>query len=510
MVTNKNLFYQLIENLSNKNLPFLKTALGISFSYRDMINISGQYANALVGLGIKKNDRIIVQSEKQIECIWLYLACLRIGAIYITINPAYTVSETVFFLQDAKPKLFVTNNIKENKALNTILLDNDVSTIIDTKDKDKNSFTAVTKLAKTKFETCFSQGEETAAILYTSGTTGQSKGALLSHSNLFSNAKALSEVWEFSSKDILLHILPIYHTHGLFVAFNTVIASNSSILFLEKFNAAEVINTLSKISVMMGVPTHYIRLLNEKNFVKSVVKDIRLFISGSAPLSPQIHQRFKKITGLSILERYGMTETNMITSNPYRNKRKPGTVGLPLPNVMVRVTNIANGGQVTDGIVGGIEVKGPNVFKGYWQMPEKIKTDFCTDGYFKTGDLGYIDADGYLNISGRSKDLIISGGLNVYPAEVEKIVDTLEGVAESTIIGLPHDDFGEGVTAVVVFKNDFHFDEAALRKLIGNKLASFKVPMRIIIRESLPKNAMGKIQKNLLRQEYNNLYIKNQ
>ena len=507
MPENKNLFSKLIENIKNIKNPFITVPNGTVYLYSDMLKLSGSYANALVAIGIQKNDRILVQTEKQIECIWLYLACLRLGAIYITINPAYTLTETEYFITDSKPKLFITTDLNKNLQLLELLKTHNGLTIRDLQETGINSLSAMASCENPDFETYFCKNEDIAAILYTSGTTGRSKGALISHQNLFSNAKTLSNIWHMSSADKLLHILPIYHTHGLFVAFNSTLHAGGSILFHKNFAVADVIDDIPKVTMLMGVPTHYIRLISTREFSRRLTSKMRLFISGSAPLSSEVHSNFKKITGLDILERYGMTETNMITSNPYEGERKSGTVGFPIPGVTVRIRNIETKEITENGSVGSIEVKGPNVFTGYWKMEERAKVDFHDDGFFITGDLGFFDSSGYLNISGRNKDLIISGGLNVYPAEVERIIDSLPEVNESALIGIPHPDFGEGVTAVITLSNRHTtINEQDLRNRIRDQLASFKVPLKIKVKYQLPRNAMGKIQKNLLRTEFENLY----
>ncbi len=508
MSENKNLFFKLTKNLQNNEAPFLSSPDGTTFSYKDMINLSGRYSNALNKLRIKKNDRVLVQTEKKIECIWLYLACLRVGAIYITINPNYTISETEYFINDSKPKLIVTTDLKKNSLLEELSKTFQGVVIKDLQKSGENSLSVSASNETCVFKTVFCSENDIAAILYTSGTTGRSKGAMISHQNLFSNAKTLSIIWHMSSSDILLHILPIYHTHGLFVAFNSIIFSEGSLLFHENFVAEDVIKSIPKATVLMGVPTHYIRLIAEKSFSEKVTRKMRLFISGSAPLSSAVHATFKSITKLEILERYGMTETNMITSNPYKGHRMPGTVGFPLPDVTVRIRETKTGKIIDNNSVGSIEVKGPNVFSGYWQMKEQNKIDFTGDGFFITGDLGFFDSAGYLNISGRNKDLIISGGLNVYPAEVERVLESFPDINESALIGVPHPDFGEGVTAVVTLSDQCkNLNEQDLQNRIRKQLASFKVPLKIVVKDHLPKNSMGKIQKNLLRSEYKDIYL---
>lgn len=508
MPENENLFFQLTKNLENNNFPFARMLDRKLFLYKDMINLSGSYANTLRKLNIQKNDRVVVQTEKQIECLWLYLACLRVGAIYVTLNPDYTLTETEYFIKDAKPKLFVTTDLNKNSGVLELSKTFQDLIVKDLQNHGDNSLPLSASRETHEFKTTFCAGDDIAAILYTSGTTGRSKGAMISHQNLFSNAKTLSILWNISSNDILLHILPIFHTHGLFVAFNSIIYSGGSVQFHEKFMIKDVIDAIPKATMLMGVPTHYIRLIAEKSFTAKITENMRLFISGSAPLSSEVHKVFKEITNLEILERYGMTETNMIASNPYKGRRMPGTVGFPLPNVTVRIRDTETGQIIVNNSVGIIEVKGPNVFSGYWQMEERNKIDFRNDGFFITGDLGYFDSAGYLNISGRNTDLIISGGLNVYPAEVEQVLESFPEINESALIGAPHPDFGEGVTAVITLNDkEIAPDERDLRNRLRKQLASFKVPLKIKVKDHLPKNAMGKIQKNLLRAEFKDIYF---
>ncbi|HHI81745.1 MAG TPA: malonyl-CoA synthase, partial [Rhizobiales bacterium] len=360
--------------------------------------------------------------------------------------------------------------------------------------------------AATSFADMVRGKDDLAAILYTSGTTGRSKGAMLSHGNLASDALTLSSFWRFSKDDVLLHVLPIFHTHGLFVASNTTMMAGASMIFHQKFQVDDVIADLPRASVMMGVPTFYVRLLACPAFNREVTAGMRLFTSGSAPLSPQTHKEFEERTGHTILERYGMTETSMNTSNPYDGERRPGTVGFALPGVKVRICDAKTGLPVADGEVGIIEIRGPNVFKGYWQMPEKTAEEFRDDGFFISGDMARVDEDGYISIVGRNKDLVITGGFNVYPAEVENAIDAIDGVAESAVIGLPHKDFGEAVTAVVVASGEGAPDANAIRAQLSGELAKFKVPKEIIFVDALPRNKMGKVQKNQLRETYKGLY----
>jgi malonyl-CoA/methylmalonyl-CoA synthetase len=415
---------------------------------------------------------VVAQVEKSPEAVALYVACLRIGAVFVPLNTAYTTAEVEYFLGDADPKVAV------GVAKGGIPLGE-----LTSGDLELATRPAVTQ-------------SDLAALLYTSGTTGRSKGAMLTRVNLATNAVTLADAWRFTEHDVLLHALPIFHVHGLFVAINTVLASGSSMLFLPKFDAEEIVRLLPAATVMMGVPTFYTRLLQHPAFTRERCANVRLFVSGSAPLLAQTHREFRARTGHAILERYGMSETLMNTSNPYDGDRVPGSVGPALPGVEVRIADP----------VGMIEVRGPNVFKGYWRMPEKTAAEFHEDGFFITGDVGRLDERGYLFIVGRAKDLIISGGFNVYPVEVEIELDALAGVAESAVIGVPHPDFGEGVTAVVVPRPGAALDENALRAALEQRLAKYKLPKRIVFVAQMPRNAMGKVQKAALRDTYNGLY----
>jgi malonyl-CoA/methylmalonyl-CoA synthetase len=348
--------------------------------------------------------------------------------------------------------------------------------------------------------------DDLAAILYTSGTTGRSKGAMLTHDNLASNALALTELWRFSADDVLIHALPVFHTHGLFVAVNVALVAGATMIFQPRFDADAIVAALPRATALMGVPTFYTRLIDHPGLTRERTAHMRLFVSGSAPLLAETHARWREKTGQAILERYGMTETNMIASNPYEGERRPGAVGFPLPGVSLRVADPETGAILPQGEVGVVEVKGPNVFKGYWRMPEKTAAEFRPDGFFITGDLGKIDADGYLHIAGRAKDLIISGGFNVYPKEIESEIDAIDGVVESAVIGAPHPDFGEGVTAIVVKRGDARLDEAAILSALAARLAKYKQPKRVLFAADLPRNAMGKVQKAALRETYKGIY----
>ncbi len=492
-------------SILKKNFPddltttFLQTRSGRLISYADMLARSAQYANALRALGLAPGDRIAVQVQKSTEALMAYLGAVRAGAAFLPLNTAYTPAEISYFLGDAEPKVVLCSPSKETD-IRAIAGEAKVETLAD----DGASGTLLERVdaAPTAFEELPCEADDLAAILYTSGTTGRAKGAMLTHRNLSSNAEALARTWAFTSDDRLLHALPIYHTHGLFTASNTVLYAGASMIFLPRFDAEEVLELLPQATLMMGVPTFYSRLLACEGLTRDLVKHMRVFISGSAPLSPDVHREFELRTGYAILERYGMTETGMITSNPYDGARRAGTVGFPLPGIEVRIADPESGKQLGTGEVGDIEVRGPNVFKGYWQMPDKTAEDFRDDGFFVTGDLGMIDEQGYLNIVGRDKDLIISGGFNVYPAEIEAAIDELPAVAESAVIGVPHPDFGEGVMAVVACKSGEMLDEETVISSLSDTLARFKQPKRVAFVDALPRNAMGKIQKNELRDRY--------
>jgi malonyl-CoA/methylmalonyl-CoA synthetase len=485
---------------------FLETGEGARYSYADLIVRSGAYAAALTAAGVKPGDRVAVQAEKSPEFLFLYLGAVRAGAVFLPLNTAYTPTEIAYFLGDAEPALFVCDPAK-HEALAPVARDAGVP-VVHTLDAKGHGTLAEAADAETEAFTDVARGpDDLAAILYTSGTTGRSKGAMLSHENLASNARTLVQAWRFTAEDVLLHALPVFHTHGLFVATNTVLASGGTMLFLGRFDPAQVLALLPRATAMMGVPTFYTRLLKEAGLTPAVTAGIRLFVSGSAPLLAETHRDWQARTGHAILERYGMTETNMNTSNPYAGARVAGTVGPALPGVAVRVVDPETGAVLAADAVGMIEVKGPNVFQGYWRMPEKTAAEFKADGFFVTGDLGKIDPDGYVHIVGRGKDLIITGGYNVYPKEIENEIDALPGVVESAVIGLPHADFGEGVTAVVVGRAGVP-DEAAILRTLEGRLARYKCPKRVLFVDELPRNTMGKVQKNLLREAHAGLYAR--
>ncbi|MBP0614995.1 malonate--CoA ligase [Jiella mangrovi] len=479
---------------------------GRKFSYGDVETVSARFANVLTDLGLRPGDRVAVQVEKSIEALMLYLATVRAGGVFLPLNTAYTPAEIEYFLTDAGPRIFVCDP-KKREQLAPIA--EKAGAAIETlgfrssTDGSASSLSEKVLSADETFATVARDPEDLAAILYTSGTTGRSKGAMLSHANLLSNAKVLQETWGFTEKDELLHALPIFHTHGLFVASNTVTIAGGGLIFLPKFDPDAVFEYLPQATSMMGVPTFYTRLLADERLNRELTAHMRLFTSGSAPLLAETHRAFETATGQRILERYGMTETNMNTSNPYEGERRAGTVGFPLEGTELRIADPESGKILPRGEIGVIEVKGPNVFAGYWQMPEKTASEFRDDGFFITGDLGFVDADGYVTIVGRGKDLVITGGYNVYPKEVELVIDELPGVVESAVIGVPHKDFGEGVVGCVVAKEPL--EEEAVIAALKDKLARFKQPKRIVFVDELPRNTMGKVQKNVLREEYKDL-----
>jgi malonyl-CoA/methylmalonyl-CoA synthetase len=485
--------------------PFVETANGSTLSYGEMFARSSQLARALVVIGVKPGDRVAAQVEKSVEALLLYLATVRAGGVFLPLNNGYTASEIDYFIGDAEPALFVVD-----PAAQAVLapIAEAYGARIETLDRD--GVGSLMELAAQQSDAAFDDlargPDDLAAILYTSGTTGRSKGAMLTHDNLLSNALTLKDYWRFTSNDRLLHALPIFHTHGLFVATNTVLAAGASMIFLPRFDADQAMSLMPRATAMMGVPTFYVRLVQHEGLTRAGTSHMRLFVSGSAPLLAETHRAFEALTGHRILERYGMTETNMITSNPYDDDRVAGSVGFPLPGVSLRVADPETGGPTPIGEVGMIEVKGPNVFKGYWRMPEKTKAEFRDDGFFVTGDLGKVDERGYVHIVGRGKDLVISGGFNVYPKEIESEIDALPGVLETAVIGVAHPDFGEGVTAVVVREKGASIDEAAVLSALSGRLAKFKQPKRVLFLDDLPRNAMGKVQKNLLRERYARLY----
>ena len=461
--------------------------------------MSARYAGALRSLDVTQGDRVLVQVDKSPHALLLYLATLRIGAIFVPLNTAYTPTEVAYFLGDARPRLFVARPETEDDLYQ--IAHDAGATLLTFDTEGEGSLADAMTNAEPVEEIASTDANDIASIIYTSGTTGRSKGAMLSHDNLASNALTLIDLWGFRETDVLLHALPIYHVHGLFVAVHCAMLCGISMRFLERFDPDEVMRQLPAITVMMGVPTFYTRLLQTSDFNQGNCERVRLFISGSAPLLEQTWQAFFGQTGQRILERYGMSEAIMIASNPLEGERVPGTVGYALPNVTIRICDNQNQ-PVAAGETGVLQMQGPNVFKGYWQMPEKTAREFTDDGFFISGDMAKMDEHGRIQIVGREKDLVISGGLNIYPKEIEEAIDALDGVSETAIIGVPHADLGEGLVAVICPKAGFEIKPEAMITTLKSRLAGFKVPRKIFTVDRLPRNAMGKVQKNVLREQF--------
>ncbi len=484
--------------------PFLHQADGHSLSHAAFLAETAQYANALAAIGVRPCDRVAVHVQKSPQALALYAACVQAGVVFLPLNTAYTPTELGYFVGDSGAALFVCD---PNEADDLAKVAEASGSILCTMAEDgTGSLPDLAASQGTCFETVDRDEDHLAALLYTSGTTGRSKGAMLSHRNLLSNTLALVDCWRFSADDVLLHALPIFHSHGLFVATNVMLLAGGSMIFLPKFDLETILSRLPDATTMMGVPTFYTRLLDDQRFTKELTAHMRLFISGSAPLLAETHERFQTRTGHRILERYGMTETSMNTSNPYDGERRAGTVGFALPDVEIKVCDPETDAEVPQGEIGVLEVRGPNVFKGYWQMPEKTREELRADGFFITGDLAQIDADGYVSIVGRGRDLIISGGYNIYPKEIEMFLDAQQGVLESAVIGAPHPDFGESVVAVLVPKSGAKPDMSEIEAALKRELAGFKLPRRIEFMDALPRNTMGKVQKNQLRDRYAELF----
>lgn len=495
------LFDKLFGKHAGKDTPFLMLSDGAALSHDAFLNMAARFANTIRHLGLEAGDRLAVQVDKSPEALAVYAACVQSGIVFLPLNTGYTADEIDYFVDNAGAKLVLCSPDKYD-ALKPVA--DRHSARLETMDGEGGgSFTEIAQNQPDNFETVERHGDDLAAFLYTSGTTGRSKGAMLTQDNLLSNALTLVDYWQFTSKDILLHALPIFHTHGLFVACNVTLAAGGSMIFLPKFDIDQIIENLPRSTSMMGVPTFYTRLLDDERFTKDRASHMRLFVSGSAPLLADTHIQFEARTGHRILERYGMTETNMNTSNPYDGERRAGTVGFPFPDVELKVCHPESGEELPTGEIGVIEVRGPNVFKGYWQMPEKTKEELRDNGFFITGDLGQVHEDGYVSIVGRNKDLIISGGYNIYPKEIELILDEQDGVLESAVIGVPHADFGESVLAVLVPQKGKQLELPVIDENMRKSLARFKQPKRYEIIEELPRNTMGKVQKNILRDRYN-------
>ncbi|MGP6087151.1 malonate--CoA ligase [Antarctobacter jejuensis] len=493
------LFDPLFGRHAGNTAPFLILPDGQSLNHDNMLTASARMANLFSDLGLKKGDRVAVQVQKSAPALAIYAACLRSGLVLLPLNTAYTASELGYFLGDAEPGLVVCDPSRAD-GLADLLPEG--ATLLTLDAQGEGTLTDCATEASPDHAPLPCGPDDLAAILYTSGTTGRSKGAMLTHGNLLSNARALADLWRFTDKDVLLHALPIFHTHGLFVAINVCALSGAAMLFHPGFKLDAALADLPRATVLMGVPTFYTRLLSDPRFTHDLVSHMRLFVSGSAPLLAETHEQFEARTGHRILERYGMTETNMNVSNPYEGERRAGTVGFPLAGVELRITDPQSGKPLPDGEIGMIEVRGPNVFKGYWRMPEKTAEELRGNGFFITGDLGQIDKDGYVAIVGRQKDLIISGGYNIYPKEIEVLLDALPCVAESAVVGVPDADFGEAVIAAVVPTPGTSPAPDALLEALRPQLARFKHPRAIRILDELPRNTMGKVQKNLLRDHF--------
>ena len=487
-----------------KPTVFLRLPDGSDMTHDAFLGLAAQYAHGLVACGLKPGDRLAAQVAKSPEALALYAACVQAGVVFLPLNTAYTADEVAYFVENSGAALVLADP-KRSDSLTPVA--SACRARLETMGADgKGSFATLSEAMPRTFATVDRTEDDLAAFLYTSGTTGRSKGAMLTQGNLLSNAQALRQEWRFTADDVLLHALPIFHTHGLFVASNITLLAGGQMIFLPKFDVDVILDRLPEATTLMGVPTFYTRLLDDARFTKdATTAHMRLFVSGSAPLLAETHVQFETRTGHRILERYGMTETNMNTSNPYDGERRAGTVGFALPGIEIRITD-KNGVELPQGEIGEIEVRGPNVFKGYWQMPEKTAEELRENGFFITGDLGQIDADGYLSIVGRNKDLIISGGYNIYPKEIELLLDEAEGVLESAVIGVPHPDFGETVVGVLVAQAGKTPDLEAIKTNIATSLARFKLPQKLIVLPELPRNAMGKVQKKQLRDAYKDLF----
>lgn len=471
-----------------------------SLTYGDFLRLAARYAGAFTDMGLVAGDRVAVQIEKSPQALAVYAACVQAGLVFLPLNTAYTADEVTYFVENSGAGIVLGD---DNKCSALEPIAKSCGARLETLNANgSGSFADKAAGFPTVFDTVPREAGDLAAFLYTSGTTGRSKGAMLTQDNLLSNAQTLQKEWRFTARDVLLHALPIFHTHGLFVASNITMLSGSSMIFMPKFNLDQIISDMPCATTMMGVPTFYTRLLSDVRFTKDLANHMRLFVSGSAPLLAKTHVQFEERTGHRILERYGMTETNMNTSNPYDGERRAGTVGFPLPGIELKITDSNTGETLPQGEIGEIEVRGPNVFEGYWQMPDKTAEELRSDGFFITGDLGQIDADGYVSIVGRNKDLIISGGYNIYPKEIELLLDNQQGVLESAVIGVPHSDFGESVLGVLVARPEQELDIEGIRQKIGKSLAQFKQPQKLVVVPELPRNTMGKVQKKALREMF--------
>jgi malonyl-CoA/methylmalonyl-CoA synthetase len=502
---NRNLFAALRAAFPQElDAVAVETDTGLAYSWRDLERGTAMIANLLDSLGLEEGARVAVQVEKSVEAMMLYLATLRAGYVFLPLNTAYQKAEIEYFVGNAEPAVVVCSPANFG-WVSKIAFQAGTHHVFTLGDDRNGSLLERAARQSDSHEPVAKQDDDLAAILYTSGTTGRSKGAMLTHGNLLSNAEVLKTYWGWREGDVLVHALPIFHVHGLFVAIHGALLNGSKMLWFAKYDPKKVIERLPDATVFMGVPTLYVRMLAEPTLTKDACRNMRLFISGSAPLLLETFNEWQERTGHTILERYGMSETIMLTSNPYDGERRGGTVGFPLPGVQLRVRD-EQGNDVPAGEIGGIQVKGPGVFKGYWRMPEKTKEEFTADGFFRTGDVGKVDERGYVTIVGRSKDLIISGGYNVYPAEIEGYINEMPGVAESAVVGVPHPDFGEVGVAIVIPKPGAQVDPERLIGTLKSQLANFKIPKKCFVVEQLPRNTMGKVQKNLLRDQHRTLF----
>ncbi|TDL81239.1 malonyl-CoA synthase [Palleronia sediminis] len=493
------LYDELFARHAGSDAPFAFRDGG-TLGYGAFLDRAARFANALARMGLGPGDRLAVQAPKSLDMLAIYAACIRSGIVFLPLNTGYTPAEIAFFLQDSGARLLICAPDRAEALLGAL-----GGAMLETLDATGGgSMAAAADAAPAIFDTVTREPGDLAALLYTSGTTGRAKGAMLTQDNLLSNALALADLWRFTASDRLVHALPIFHTHGLFVAVNVTLAAGGAMIFLPGFDADRIVAELPRATVLMGVPTFYSRLLAHPGLTSDRTRDMRLFISGSAPLSAATHRAFEARTGHRILERYGMTETNMTSSNPYDGARRAGTVGFPLPGVELRIAD-AEGRALPEGEIGGIEVRGPNVFAGYWNLPDKTAQEMRADGFFVTGDLGRIDEEGYLQIVGRSKDLVISGGYNIYPKEIEEVLDAQPGIAESAVIGVPHLDLGEVPVAVIVARDDPAPAPETILARAAEKLARYKLPRRVIALDALPRNAMGKVQKAELRDRFRDI-----
>lgn len=498
------LYDRLFGKYAGAETPFLILPDERMITHDAFLRMAARFANGITAMGLVAGDRLAVQVGKSPEALAVFAACAQTGVIFLPLNTAYTGAEIAYFVENSGAKLLLCDT-KKQADLAPVAAAN--SARLETLNGDgSGSFTEFCAALPEAFATVSRSADDLAAFLYTSGTTGRSKGAMLTQMNLLDNAEVLAKHWRFTAEDVLLHQLPIFHTHGLFVATNVCLVAGCAMRFYAGFDAEALIRDIPKATALMGVPTFYTRLLDDARFTKELTKGMRLFISGSAPLLAETHVQFEERTGHRILERYGMTETNMNTSNPYEGERRAGTVGFPLPGVELKVCDPQTGEALPQGEIGVIEVRGPNVFKGYWQMPEKTREELREDGFFITGDLGRIDEDGYVTIVGRNKDLIISGGYNIYPKEIELLLDEAEGVLESAVIGVPHPDFGESPVGILVAKAGAVLDADAILKGLNDSLARFKQPKALVVVPELPRNTMGKVQKNILRETYKAMF----